>query len=145
MRRLLVPSLLIGGLVACGGVDGLDRGDTTVTTTIASTTTTVAFTGGVLGTVTAGPTCPVLQNPPDPACDNRPVADARIIVFDLAGRKVAHTITSEGGMFTLTLPPGSYEIVAEPVVGLMGTPAPVSVEIFDEFVTLDLEYDTGIR
>lgn len=144
MRRLLVPLLLIGGLVACGVGDGLDTGDTTVTT-IASTTTTIAFTGGVLGTVTAGPTCPLQQNPPDPACDNRPVADARIIVFDLAGRKVAHTTTSEGGMFSLGLAPGSYEIVAEPVVGLMGTPAPVPVEIFDDFLTIDLEYDTGIR
>lgn len=145
MRRLLVPTLLIAGLVACGVGGALDRGDTTVTTTIASTTTTVAFTGGVLGTVTAGPTCPVLQDPPDPACANRPVADARIIVFDLTGRKVAHTTTSEGGMFSLALPPGVYEIVAEPVPGLMGLPAPVPVEILDAFLTIDLEYDTGIR
>ncbi len=48
-------------------------------------------------------------------------------------------------MFSLGLAPGSYEIVAEPVVGLMGTPAPVPVEIFDDFLTIDLEYDTGIR
>lgn len=140
-----MPSLLIAGLVACGGVDGLDRGDTTVTTTIASTTTKVAFTGGVLGTVTAGPTCPVLQDPPDPACADRPVADARIIVFDSSGKKVAHTTTSEGGMFSLSLAPGSYEVVAEPVPGLMGLPAPVSIDVFDEFLTIDLEYDTGIR
>jgi hypothetical protein len=144
MRRLLVPSLLIAGLLACGGVDGLDRGDTTLTT-IATTTTRVAFTGGILGTVTAGPTCPVLQNPPDPACANRPVADARIIVFDMSGKKVAHTSTSEGGMFSLTLAPGSYEVVAEPVPGLMGLPSPVAIDVFDEFLTIELEYDTGIR
>ena len=85
------------------------------------------------------------RQPPDPNCANRPVADARIVVFDAAGAAVATTITSEGGMFSLQLAPGTYEIVAEPVPGLMGLPAPLTLDIGDDVISIELEYDTGIR
>ena len=55
------------------------------------------------------------------------------------------TITSEGGLFSLDLAPGIYEVVAEPVPGLLGLPAPLTIEIGDTFISIDLEYDTGIR
>ena len=114
-------------------------------TTTATTSTTIVITGGVVGSVTAGPVCPVAQDPPDPICADRPVTDARIIVFDATGAPVAHTITSESGMFSLDLAPGMYEVVAEPVPGLLGTPEPVPIEITDGFVMIELSYDTGIR
>lgn len=114
-------------------------------TTLDTTTSTIVATGGVLGTVTAGPTCPVVQDPPDPNCADRPVPDARIVVFDVSGAAVAHTITSEGGMFQIGLAPGVYEVVAEPVPGLMGLPAPVQLEVADQFISIALVYDTGIR
>lgn len=131
MKRLL-PMLIALALVGCG------RGDDNVTTTIALTT-------GLTGTVTAGPVCPVETDPPDPNCAPRPVADARIVVFVEGGESVGHTLTDVSGRFSFSLPPGSYEIVAEPVDGYMGTPAPVVVLVDDGFTTIDLEYDTGIR
>lgn len=143
MRQLPIVLLLIATLFACS--DTTEPGETSVTTSLASTTTTLAPSGGVFGTVTAGPYCPVVQNPPDPDCADRPVADARIVVFDASGVAVAQTVTSEGGMFSIGLAPGAYEVVAEPVPGLLGLPAPVPIEIIDAFVTVDLVYDTGIR
>lgn len=146
MKRLLLSLVFLLALVACGTRDATDIGDTTVTTIATTTTTTTAvFTGGIFGSVTAGPVCPVMQDPPDPMCANRPVADARIIVFADSGTAVAHTITSEGGMFTLHLAPGIYEVVAEPVPGLMGLPAPLTIEVGDRIIDIELEYDTGIR
>jgi len=102
---------------------------------------------GVRGTVRAGPTCPVERIPPDPACAERPVVGAVLVVNDAAGREVARVTTSAGGVFALDLAPGSYHLTPEPVAGLMGTPGPidVTVEAGQPPSVLQISYDTGIR
>ena len=42
---------------------------------------------GVRGTVTSGPTCPVVTNPPNPSCADRPVAGAVLVFRDASGRR----------------------------------------------------------
>lgn len=130
----MIPLVFAAGLIACGGSDGS-----------ATTTSTIAITTGLIGTVSAGPICPVESDPPDPDCASRPVADARIIVFDSSGATIAHVITGASGEFTFDLRPGAYEVVAEPVQGFLGFPDPVDIVVDDGFVTISLEYDTGIR
>ncbi|MEE8330592.1 MAG: hypothetical protein V3R84_02390 [Acidimicrobiia bacterium] len=99
----------------------------------------------VSGYVHAGPTCPVMQDPPDPACDDRGVA-AVLLVVDELGAEVATVRTSSDGAFSLKVPPGRYSVVPQPVEGLLGTAEPLSFEVVAEPVTdLDLAYDTGIR
>ena len=101
---------------------------------------------GVTGHAIAGPVCPVETVPPDPACAPRAVAGARISAIDSSGDVVAETRTDEAGAFRLALGPGTYTIVADPVDGLMGAPAPTPVTIADgQTAALDLAYDTGIR
>lgn len=106
-----------------------------------------ADTGGVTGRALAGPTCPVVQDPPDPSCADRPVAGAVIVVRDARGREVARVTTAADGLFTLELPGGTYTLEPQPVEGLMGTAAPVevTVEPGEAPVLVDLPYDTGIR
>jgi hypothetical protein len=101
----------------------------------------------VSGLVMAGPTCPVVTDPPDPACDDRPVAGARIVVIDGEGDEVASAVTGEEGMFSVELEPGRYELVAQPIEGLLGTAPPVSVVVVagTDSEPLTLVYDTGIR
>lgn len=99
------------------------------------------------GRATAGPVCPVESIPPDPACEPRAVAGAQIVVMDEAGESVARVTTADDGSFTVSLAPGSYGLVPQPVEGLLGTAPPVQVTV-EEGVRLEpiqISYDTGIR
>jgi hypothetical protein len=101
--------------------------------------------GNVSGKVVAGPTCPVESSPPDPRCAPRPVAGATLLIQDLEGRTVTTAVSDASGAFSLTLPPGDYMLVAQPVAGLMGTAPPLSFSVAGSPVELAVEYDTGIR
>jgi hypothetical protein len=102
---------------------------------------------GVHGTVTAGPTCPVERDPPDPACAPRPVGGAVLVFTNAGGTEVARATSAADGTFTIELAPGAYRVTAEPVDGLMGTPAPLDVEVVagQPMMELQVSYDTGIR
>jgi hypothetical protein len=101
---------------------------------------------GVRGTVTAGPTCPVEREPPDPACAERPVAGAVLVFSDADGTEVARATSAADGTFTVELAPGAYQVTPQPVDGLMGTPAVMDVEVEAGPPTeLQVSYDTGIR
>jgi hypothetical protein len=99
---------------------------------------------GVRGVVRAGPTCPVEQAGQSPCV--RSVAGATILALDSSGREVGRAVSDAGGAYVLRLPPGTYEIVPQPVQGLMGVAAKTPVTVPDGTpVELDLQYDTGIR
>ncbi|MDP9469028.1 MAG: carboxypeptidase-like regulatory domain-containing protein [Chloroflexota bacterium] len=102
---------------------------------------------GVRGTVSAGPTCPVVTDPPDPDCADRPVGGAVLVVSDQAGVEVDRVTSAADGTFVLELAPGAYRLTAEPVDGLMGTPDPIDfeVEAGQPMTELPVSYDTGIR
>lgn len=101
-----------------------------------------------MGTVTAGPVCPVERNPPDPKCAPRPVAGAVIVVTNSAGAEVGRTTSGADGTYQFNVDEtGAMLISALPVTGLMGVPDPVTVNLTfpGATVRVDLEYDTGIR
>ena len=102
---------------------------------------------GVRGTVTAGPTCPVERDPPDPGCAPRMVAGAVLVVTDATGTEVARATSAEDGTFSIELRPGAYRLAAQPFEGLMGTPEPMdfAVEAGAPMTELQVSYDTGIR
>ena len=101
----------------------------------------------VRGTALAGPSCPVVSEPPDPACADRPVAGAEIVVRDEAGEAIARVRTAEDGTFAVSLVPGGYTLVPQPVEGLLGTAPEVEFEIVEGIdpAPLTVVYDTGIR
>jgi hypothetical protein len=101
--------------------------------------------GEVVGHLTSGPTCPVETVPPDPACAPRPVAGATVVATDAMGRAWGRTTSDGGGYYVLKLAPGSYTLTAEPFAGLMHSPAPMRVAVPADGVTVDFQYDTGIR
>lgn len=133
LGAVLTLVVLFGG---CGDAPG--------TATTSPTSTPQGFL--VSGYVHAGPVCPVAQNPPDPACDDRPVSDAILLVEDPSGDLVSTITTGVDGTFVVILPSGSYTLVPQAVEGLMGTAPPVDVEVVDGPVGgVDIAYDTGIR
>ena len=100
---------------------------------------------GITGRVTAGPTCPVVTEPPDPSCADRPVVGAVLAVTDEAGVEVARVGSAADGPYSLSLAPGRYRIAPQPVEGLMGTAPAADVAIERGTETLHFAYDTGIR
>jgi len=98
------------------------------------------------GRVSAGPTCPVVTNPPDPNCADRAVPGAELVIESLDGTEVATTTSDSDGAFSVALAPGSYRIVPQPVDGLMGTAEPLEVQVvLGEPAVVEIVYDTGIR
>ena len=86
---------------------------------VATTTSTggggagiLPYTSGVRGTVSLGPTCPVMREPPDPQCADRVYATA-VLVYR-ANSKTPFIIgnSDANGAFSFSLPPGSYTITA---------------------------------
>lgn len=102
---------------------------------------------GVRGTVTAGPTCPVVTDPPDRNCAERLVSGAVLVVSDARGAEVARGTSRDDGTFALELAPGAYHLTPQPVEGLMGTPAVIDFEVGagQPMTELQVSYDTGIR
>jgi len=100
----------------------------------------------VSGVVQAGPVCPVERQPPDPACADRPVAGATLLVTK-NGDEVTRTPSAADGTFELRLAPGEYELVPQPVQGLMGTAQPIALTLRtgEPLPPLVVAYDTGIR
>lgn len=101
----------------------------------------------VAGVVTAGPTCPVVTQPPDPACSDRRVDGAVIRVVDADGRQVAEATSAADGSFGLRLAPGDYVLLPQPVEGLMGTAPEQELRVppGGGSAPIAISYDTGIR
>lgn len=99
----------------------------------------------VMGTVLAGPTCPVERIPPDPRCADRPVSGARIIFVDNAGDGAGHARSDAIGRFSIVLPAGTYTAIPQPVPGLLGTAPPQAVVVTGPGIEVTVHYDTGIR
>lgn len=97
-------------------------------------------------TLSAGPVCPVEQNPPDPACAPRPVANVEVLVFDPSGQQVGEGVSDDHGLINMQLPAGAYYVVAAPVEGLMRNAEPLAFAgVGGDSVALVMGYDTGIR
>lgn len=108
-----------------------------------------APTQALAGLVLAGPVCPVVTDPPDPACADRPVSGAVLVVRDLEAVEVARATSDADGAFSVDLPPGRYVVEPQPVDGLMGTAAPAEVTVAADADAVPepivIMYDTGIR
>jgi hypothetical protein len=101
----------------------------------------------IVGTVTAGPICPVESGPPSSACAPRPVAGAVITVSTPDQGEWARATSDSDGAYSITLHGyGTVTLTALPVRGLLRAPAPVTVTI-DAYQTkrVNLQYDTGVR
>ena len=120
--RLVTVCILVGMLSACGP-------------------SAVPPSGGVSGTVTAGPACPVeRQGSPCP-----PVPWTGTVRATASDGSTFDATTDGQGAYTLQLPDGTYAIT--PVLEGSGPPtaSPVSVTISGAMQPLDLQVDTGIR
>src|SRR3989344_275669 len=70
------------------------------------------YNSGISGTVLLGPTCPVMRDPPDPGCADKPYATT-INVYRVGSSSTFATGKSDAnGAFKISLPPGTYTVAA---------------------------------
>lgn len=99
----------------------------------------------VSGRLVAGPVCPVETDPPSPECAPRPVGGAAVLV-EVEGGEAVNVVSGPDGRFQASVAPGNLRVTPQPVEGLLGTPAPIEVEVPGGSIDLgDIAYDTGIR
>jgi len=108
------------------------------------------YDSGVRGQVLLGPTCPVMREPPDPDCADKPY-ETTILVISMNDTDViksspfATTKSYEDGKYVIALPPGKYAL--QPIGGRV-MPSCETKEITVpplKFIDIILTCDTGIR
>jgi Immunoglobulin-like domain of bacterial spore germination len=109
--------------------------------------TILPYNSGIQGTVLLGPTCPVMRNPPDPNCADKPYLTTVQVVRVGSSKSApfATVETDKNGKYILMLPPGDYSVQA---VGGTTLPrcASENITVRPGIVTLvTLSCDTGIR
>jgi hypothetical protein len=128
MRSFAVSAALMLVLAACGGDQ---QGSTD------------APAGGVRGTVTAGPQCPVVVA--GSPCPDHPW-QGTVRISATRGDVVREVETDDRGRFEVALGAGSYVVVAVTDPEPMSTGSPRTVTVADgAWTEVTLLVDTGIR
>jgi len=105
-------------------------------------------TSGISGYVHMGPTCPVEKYPPDPNCDDKPLANANInILIKNSGVLTNNTKSDANGNFLINLAPETYIITVHSQTNnsLPRCEEMEAIVITNKFTKLDISCDTGIR
>jgi hypothetical protein len=99
---------------------------------------------GVTGSVMIGPTCPVMQNPPQAGCEPK-AYQAKLRIIGSDGTVAARFATNADGTFAIPMPPGVYRIEND-ASGAMPSLSPYQLVIPPHtIVPVTLSYDSGIR
>ncbi len=104
------------------------------------------FYGTILGTVLLGPTCPVMRDPPDPQCADKPYA-TQLVLTNADGSRVIKTFASDAeGKFRIDIKPGMYAIRTAAAANLLPycQSQPFELKVNDS-VEVAVSCDTGIR
>ena len=153
MKALYIGWIIVA-IIVVGGVAYVFLGGQAPSATPTSTATTTTTAGGVTppahgqsgvrGSIALGPTCPVMRNPPDPQCADKPY-ETTVVARDASGTIVATGASLTDGTFSLALAPGSYTLTAG---GSKMLPrcAPITIEVpLSGYVATTISCDTGIR
>jgi hypothetical protein len=104
------------------------------------------FWGTILGNVLLGPTCPVVMDPPDPQCADKPYQTSLAITTVDGARVLKEFSSREDGTFSVEMPPGEYAIRSAAVANILPycQSAPFTLAV-NGYVEVAVSCDTGIR
>ena len=115
------------------------------TFTVTPVATPTPTSSGVRGTVLLGPTCPVMRDPPDPGCADKPYATTIQIYRTGSSSVFATGKSATNGTFEISLPAGTYTLFASGGTVLPRC-SPVDAVVGQTgYVTTNISCDTGIR
>jgi len=102
---------------------------------------------GIRGAVLLGPTCPVVKEPPDEECADKPYETALVVTTPDQARVIKEFNSDVDGRFSVQVPPGEYAIrssAAANVLPYCSTNDTVRVNI-NGYTETTVYCDTGIR
>lgn len=103
--------------------------------------------GGISGTVIIGPMCPVMRDPPDPKCADKPYKTQLVITAKDSSQVIKEFSSDENGKFSVELAPGEYLI--KNISSASSLPYCASNNVIkvisNTFTTADISCDSGIR
>ncbi len=92
--------------------------------------------------MTIGPTCPVVQI--DDPCPDKPY-QATLSILDKHGKSILKFQTDANGYYHVPVAPGGYVLHPELPAGIPHAFEQSFIVSPDQFTTLDVTYDSGIR
>ncbi len=104
-------------------------------------------TSGIKGIVLLGPICPVVKNPPDPQCADKPYATKLAVTTADQVSVIKEFISDENGKFSVGLPPGEYAIrtaAAANILPRCSSNGTIRVGA-NNYTEITVSCDTGIR
>ena len=127
---------------ACPGSTSMSDGDTSGNTGGGSI---LPYNSGIRGVVMLGPMCPVMRDPPEAQCADKPY-ETLITIFRASDPVHAFVITKSdaSGKFSASLPPGDYVIGAGEAMLPRCNHEQVTVGP-NNYATTTISCDTGIR
>ena len=102
---------------------------------------------GIKGTAMLGPICPVMKNPPDPKCADRPYATNLVATMLNQPENIKEFSSDFNGKFSVDLPAGEYTINSADTAKMFSrcsSDGAIKVEK-DKYTEITLNCDTGIR
>lgn len=102
---------------------------------------------GIRGTVLLGPICPVVKDPPDPDCSDKPYATNLVLTTADQSRVIAEFSSNTYGKFEIKIQPGEYAIrsaVAANILPYCSTNDTIGVDT-NSYAETIVYCDTGIR
>lgn len=108
--------------------------------------TSTAETGVLSGIVLLGPTCPVMRNPPDPQCADKPFSTSFFVYEKDDTTPVKKFTSGSDGTFRVDLPPGVYGIGRGEEPGFPNCASSGAITVLSgKTATTTLYCDSGIR
>ena len=102
--------------------------------------------GGISGTVTRGPICPVEQFPPQEECADKPYATKFYITTTNGVETVADIESDDNGVFQISLPTGEYTILPKASAQALPRCESIGVNVTSGvYSEVTISCDTGIR
>ena len=102
---------------------------------------------GIRGVAMLGPTCPVMKDPPDPACADKPYQASLVVTTSDQSSVIKTFSTGADGTFRVELPPGTYAIRSAAGANILprcASQGTISVAS-GSFTEATIYCDTGIR
>lgn len=105
------------------------------------------FWGNIFGSVLLGPTCPVVMDPPDPRCADRPYQTQLVLTTADQSRVIREFNSDVNGKFNIEVPPGEYAIRSAAAANILPYCASNDTirVVANDFVGITVSCDTGIR
>lgn len=101
---------------------------------------------GIKGMVLLGPTCPVMRDPPDPQCADKPYKTNLVLTTADQARVITTFSSDSNGKFEVKIEPGEYAIRSAAAANILPYCSHDKFKVeANKFTSMTIQCDTGIR